>query len=454
MDLLKSIFKGDKVVWIIFLMLCLISVVEVFSASSTLTFESGNHWGPITQHSILLLVGAFVVVLCHNIPYRWFQVLPPILLPISLIFLGMLLCFDKLNIAGLLVIEKINDAGRWIKLCGVTFQPSELAKMGVVIATAYILSKGQSEKEANPKAFKHIMIIACLMCGLIFPENFSTSALLFGVVFLMMYIGRIATRKLLLLMGTLGGILVAGVIFLAVTKDVDSSFLHRLDSWRNRIENFTKTEKVAPNDYDIDGNAQEGHARIAVATSNVLGKGPGNSVERDFLSQAYSDFIFAIIIEELGLVGGIIVVFLYICLLIRVGRIAKKCNRTFPAFLVIGIGLLLVTQALFNMMVAVGLAPITGQPLPLISRGGTSTLINCVYIGMILSVSRYTAALEEEEKRLAEQKLRDALIPMTVDAGSPKDEAALQPDVNPSSQAQTAQGPTSAALNSDDTFNE
>ena len=453
MDLLKSIFKGDKVVWIIFLMLCLISVVEVFSASSTLTFESGNHWGPITQHSIFLLTGALVVVLCHNIPYRWFQVLPVILLPISLIFLAMLLFFDKLNIAGLLVIEKINDAGRWIKLCGVTFQPSELGKMGVVIATAFILSKRQSEQEANPKAFKHIMIVACLVCGLIFPENFSTSALLFGVVFLMMYIGRVATRKLLLLMGTLGGILVAGIIFLTVTKDIDSNFLHRLDSWRGRIENFTKTEKVAPNDFDINANAQEGHARIAVATSNVIGKGPGNSVERDFLSQAYSDFIFAIIIEELGLVGGIVVVFLYICLLIRIGRIAKKCNRTFPAFLVIGIGLLLVTQALFNMMVAVGLAPITGQPLPLISRGGTSTLINCVYIGMILSVSRYTAAIEEEEKRLAEQRLRDAMIPMTVDAGQPEDTAARAAETTSSSEAQTAQEPTSAALNSDDEFN-
>ena len=453
MDLLKSIFKGDKVVWIIFLMLCLISVVEVFSASSTLTFESGNHWGPITQHSIFLLTGALVVVLCHNIPYRWFQVLPVILLPISLIFLAMLLFFDKLNIAGLLVIEKINDAGRWIKLCGVTFQPSELGKMGVVIATAFILSKRQSEQEANPKAFKHIMIVACLVCGLIFPENFSTSALLFGVVFLMMYIGRVATRKLLLLMGTLGGILVAGIIFLTVTKDIDSNFLHRLDSWRGRIENFTKTEKVAPNDFDINANAQEGHARIAVATSNVIGKGPGNSVERDFLSQAYSDFIFAIIIEELGLVGGIVVVFLYICLLIRIGRIAKKCNRTFPAFLVIGIGLLLVTQALFNMMVAVGLAPITGQPLPLISRGGTSTLINCVYIGMILSVSRYTAAIEEEEKRLAEQRLQDAMIPMTVDAGQPEETAARAAETTSSSEAQTAQEPTSAALNSDDEFN-
>ena len=188
----------------------------------------------------------------------------------------------------------------------------------------------------------------------------------------------------------------------------------------------------------IDGDAQVAHARIAVATSHVIGKGPGNSVQRDFLSQAYSDFIYAIIIEELGLIGGIVVVFLYICLLIRVGRIAKKCDRTFPAFLVIGIALLLVTQALFNMMVAVGLAPVTGQPLPLISKGGTSTFINCAYIGMILSVSRYTSQLEE-------QKQHDAQIPMQVEAAV-ADVASVQVQ-------EEAEEPTSKLLNSDSEFN-
>ncbi len=177
-----------------------------------------------------------------------------------------------------------------------------------------------------------------------------------------------------------------------------------------------------------------------MATSHILGKGPGNSVQRDFLSQAYSDFIFAIIVEELGLLPAAIVVLLYIILLIRAGRIAKKCNRTFPAFLVIGIALLLVTQAMFNMMVAVGLAPVTGQPLPLISRGGTSTIINCIYIGMILSVSRYTAKLEE-------QRMHDAQVSMLVDAGNtvPLEQPA-------DSEAQTAAEPTAKALNNDTEF--
>jgi len=206
------------------------------------------------------------------------------------------------------------------------------------------------------------------------------------------------------------------------------------------IADFTNKEEVPAAKFDIDGDGQVAHARIAVATSNVVGKGPGNSVQRDFLSQAFSDFIYAIIIEELGLVGGIVVVFLYVCLLVRVGRIAKKCDRTFPAFLITGIALLLVTQALFNMMVAVGLAPVTGQPLPLISKGGTSTFINCAYIGMILSVSRYTAKLEE-------QRMHDAQVPMLIDAGN-----AEHPEQPADSEAQTAAEPTAKVLNSDAEF--
>ena len=440
MDLLKSIFKGDRVLWIIFLLLCLISVVEVFSASSTLIYKSGNHWDPITRHSLFMVVGALVVVLFHNIPYKWFQVFPVFLLPVSWLFLVLLLLFDHLNLGGILVIEKVNEAGRWVKLFGIQFQPSEFTKMAMVIVTAFILSKGQGDREANPAAFKHIMILTGISCGLIFPENFSTAALLFGVVFLMMFIGRVAARKLLLLSGGLLAAAVAGVIFLEATKDMDSKFLHRFDTWRTRIENFVKTDQVPAAKFDIKRNAQVGHARIAVASSNVVGKGPGNSVQRDFLSQAFSDFIFAIIVEELGLLGGAVVVALYIWLLIRAGRIARQCDRTFPAFLVLGIGLILVVQAMFNMMVAVGLAPVTGQPLPLISRGGTSTIINCVYIGMLLSVSRYTA-------RLKELKEHDAQVPLLVGTGVADESPGL-----PAGEARQAEEPTAEVLNSDEEF--
>ena len=199
------------------------------------------------------------------------------------------------------------------------------------------------------------------------------------------------------------------------------------------IKGFFDKDEVPAAKFDIDKDAQIAHARIAIATSHVVGKGPGNSIQRDFLSQAFSDFIFAIVIEEMGLIGGIFVVFLYLCLLMRAGRIAQKCERTFPAFLVMGIALLLVSQAILNMMVAVGLFPVTGQPLPLVSKGGTSTLINCAYIGMILSVSRYTAHLEE-------QKAHDAQIQMQIEAGTA------------TSEAQAAAEPTAQILNSDAKF--
>ncbi len=431
MDLLKNIFKGDKVIWIIFLCLCLISIIEVFSAASTLTYKSGDHWGPITQHSIILMIGAIVVVLMHNIPYKWFQVFPVFLYPISVVLLAFV------TLMGVITGDRVNGAARWMSFMGLQFQPSELAKMAVIIAVSFILSKKQDDVGANPKAFKYIMILTGLVCMLIAPENLSTAMLLFGVVVLMMFIGRVAFKKLAMLLGGLALAGCLGVIFLlAIPKDTDIPFLHRFDTWKSRITNFTEKEEVPAAKFDIDKDAQIAHARIAIATSNVIGKAPGNSIQRDFLSQAFSDFIFAIIIEELGLVGGAFVVILYIWLLVRTGRIAQKCERTFPAFLVMGIALMLVSQAILNMMVAVGLFPVTGQPLPLISKGGTSTLINCAYIGMILSVSRYTAYLEEKKDNPAPF--------LTGEEGSE----------TVASEAQTAAEPTAEVLNSDAKFEE
>ena len=431
MDLLKNIFKGDKVIWIIFLCLCLISIIEVFSAASTLTYKSGDHWGPITQHSIILMIGAIVVVLMHNIPYKWFQVFPVFLYPISVVLLAFV------TLMGVITGDRVNGAARWMSFMGLQFQPSELAKMAVIIAVSFILSKKQDDEGANPKAFKYIMILTGLVCMLIAPENLSTAMLLFGVVVFMMFIGRVAFKKLAMLLGGLALAGCLGVIFLlAIPKDTDIPFLHRFDTWKSRITNFTEKEEVPAAKFDIDKDAQIAHARIAIATSNVIGKAPGNSIQRDFLSQAFSDFIFAIIIEELGLVGGAFVVILYIWLLVRTGRIAQKCERTFPAFLVMGIALMLVSQAILNMMVAVGLFPVTGQPLPLISKGGTSTLINCAYIGMILSVSRYTAYLEEKKDNPAPL--------LTGEEGSE----------TVASEAQTAAEPTAEVLNSDAKFEE
>ena len=413
MDFLNRVFRGDKVVWVVFMLLLLISVVEVFSAASMLTYKSGgNYWWPIRQHSTYLFLGFVVVYIAHLIPYRFYKTLPLVLVPASICMLIWVL------VEGV----DVNDAARWMKVAGFNIQPSEFAKVGVVMGTAVILSRMQTEDGATPQAMKWILWMTVIVCGLIAPENLSTAVLLFGVVFLMMYVGRIPMRQLGKLVLVLGA---AVALFLSVLLFVPSKTLrnipglNRLTTWQARIQRFGDSEAVPAAQFRItDENFQETHATMAIASSNIIGRGPGNSVERDYLPQAYSDFIFAIIIEELGLLGGAFVVLLYIILLIRAAKIAQKSRGYFPAFLVMGCALMLVAQAMLNMMVAVGLFPVTGQPLPLISRGGTSTLINCCYIGMILSVSYHTekmtrdaqaAAAEQTEEDIPEI-LRDSTI--------------------------------------------
>ena len=398
---LSNIFKGDKVIWMIFFFLCIISVVEVFSASSGLTYKSGSYFSPLIKHLVILLMGIFCMVITLNIKCKYFKILTPFMLVIS--FITLIWVF----FAG----QSTNGAQRWVSFIGIQFQPSEIAKGTLVLATAQILSALQTDHGADKNAFKFILIVCAFIVPLIGLENLSTAALLCLVILLMMVIGRVPMRQLGKLMGvTLVLILVifAGVMLLGTDRgDVESSknmteqvaqqkkdegllgkIFHRADTWKSRIDKFTSSKEVTPAEVDLDTDAQVAHANIAIASSNVVGKGPGNSVERDFLSQAFSDFIYAIIIEELGVEGAVAVAVLYIMLLFRTGRIASRCENNFPALLAMGLALLLVTQALFNMCVAVGLAPVTGQPLPLISKGGTSTMINCIYVGVILSVSR------------------------------------------------------------------
>ena len=402
MDLLKNLFKGDKVIWIVFLFLCLISVIEVFSASSTLTYKTGDHWRPITMHMLLLMVGAVVVLIVHNIPCKWFKTFI-ILLPISWILLGTVFLIGALT----------NGAKRWIDLGFIQFQPSEVAKMATIISVAFILSKFQDEKSANPRAFKYILWVTGITCALIVTENLSTAVLLASSIFLMMFIGRVPYKQLgkLMLIG-----IAAVASFLIVIQTVPDDVwnkvgLHRMITWKNRFGDHFNSAEIPAAKFDINNDAQVAHANIAIATSNIVGKGPGNSVQRDFLSQAFSDFIYAIIIEELGLIGGAGVAVLYIVLLMRIGKIARSCDKPYYAFLVMGIGILLVTQAMFNMLVAVGIMPVTGQPLPLISKGGTSTLVNCAYIGMVLSVSKYVQQLKDkEQEKLLEDQNRQAEI--------------------------------------------
>ena len=400
---LGNIFKGDKVIWMVFFFLCIISVIEVYSASAGLTYKGGHYWAPILKHTGILLVGVFAMVVTLNIKCKYFKIVTPFLLLIAVVTL----------ITVLLAGQSTNGAQRWISIVGIQFQPSEIAKGVLVLATAQILSAMQTEHGADKNAFKYILIVSAFIIPLIMVENLSTAMLLCMVIFMMMIIGRVPGKILGKALGVVTLlILTIFTLVMVVGKDHEKenanpnhieqvavveqkkdpsmfgSVFHRFDTWKGRIDRFIAGKETSPEEFDLDKDAQIGHANIAIVSSNFIGKGPGNSVERDFLSQAFSDFIYAIIIEEMGIFGGFFVAMLYIILLFRTGRIANRCENNFPAFLAMGLALLLVTQALFNMCVAVGLAPVTGQPLPLVSKGGTSTIINCVYIGAILSVSR------------------------------------------------------------------
>ena len=398
----------------VFFFLCMISIIEVFSASSNLTYKSQNYMGPIIYHSAMIFLGAVVAVVTLNIPCRYFKLMTPFLLVISALTLLWVL------VGG----ESINGANRVISLLGFTFQPSEIAKGTMVLITAQILSAMQRDTGADRKAFKYILMILLPTTFLIGIENLSTAALLFAVIVLMMFIGRVPMSQMGKLFGAIAVLGVIGLTLIMTLGSVEDSepqatmtesvnpasaeadktsikgggIFHRFTTQRNRILKFLDRREVSPEEYDIDENFQVGHANIAIASSGIIGKGPGNSLERDYLPQAFSDFIYAIIIEEMGIFGAAFVVFLYIVLLYRAARIASRCENNFPAFLIMGLALLLVIQATFNMMVAVGLAPVTGQPLPLISKGGTSTIINCAYIGAILSVSRSAKMKKAEVK--------------------------------------------------------
>lgn len=408
-----NIFKGDKVIWMVFFFLCIISIIEVYSASSQLTYKGGNYIAPVLKHISILVVGIFFMVVTLNIKCKYFRIALPLMLGMSFVAL----------ISVYIVGQVTNGAHRWVPIMGIQFQPSELAKGTIVLAVAQILSAMQTDKGADKQAFKYILTVCLFFIPLIMLENLSTAALLCLVVFMMMLIGRVPARQLGKLLGVtaliMSGVFAMVMIFgtdrqrektvsdvdMAQTvaeKQKDESIVgkvfHRFDTWKARIDDFIYNKPLKAEDVDLDKDGQWAHANIAIASSNITGKGPGNSEECDFLSQAFSDFIYAIIIEETGIFGAVFVAMLYIILLFRTGRIANRCENNFPAFLAMGLALLLVTQALFNMCVAVGLAPVTGQPLPLISKGGTSTIINCVYIGAILSISRSAKRREQSEQ--------------------------------------------------------
>lgn len=381
----SKLFKGKPVFWIIVLALVFISVIEVFSATSRMSFKLGNYWQPVTSHAIHLAFGLVIMFIVQSVPYRFFKALPYILLPVAFAMLAVLLIKGTSG----------HDAERWLKVGFVRLQPSELAKMGVIMTDAWLLSRLDVDDELSQmQTFSRVMIISGVFILMIMPENLSTAVLLAVVVYAMMYIAEISHKYLLWLGGICAGIATIMLLIMLLVPPETVAKLplpDRFSTWQARVlDHFNKPE-LSPRDYVLTESRdkpQETHANIAIATSNILGKGPGNSTERDFLQEASCDFIYAIIIEELGVIGGVVVLLLYLWFLLKSGGVASACGtKRYPKFIVMGSALLIFLQALINMSVAVGLIPVTGQPLPLISWGGTSILITSVYFGMIMSIS-------------------------------------------------------------------
>ncbi len=407
-----SLFKGDKGVWMIYFFLCMISLVEVYSASSRLTFEGGHHWAPMVSQAGFLLFGFLIILFVHRIPCKWFMLLPFVLLPVAILLLLM----------AVLGGGEINGTNRWLSIGSVSFQPSEVAKAALLMTAAMVLAKTQAEREEYVRGKKRKVVgaikgkrylafaivggAALLICGLIILDNVSTALMLFTVVVVMMFIGQVPNDLMFKGLAVIVGVGAFFVLMvMAVPEDTWNSLpgCKRVVTVKHRIErkfnigDGKDRKKTGKSEMDIllnDENSQTTYASIAIANSDVIGLGPGNSIQRDFLQHAESDFIYAIIVEEMGVMGAFFVAFLYLALLIRVGRIAQKCTSFFPAYLVLGFGIMMVMQAFVNMSVAVGLVPVTGQTLPLISKGGTSILITSFYIGVILSVSRYAEKKE------------------------------------------------------------
>ncbi|HPW89826.1 MAG TPA: FtsW/RodA/SpoVE family cell cycle protein [Paludibacteraceae bacterium] len=396
----KNQLKGDYVIWMVFFFLCIISILEMFSASSILVSRGSSIGAPILQHIMYLGIGTVAMIIVQQLDYKVIKMLG---------YAGWMLSIGLLIFTMAKGVEA-NDAQRWLKVGGVQFQPSELAKLCLIIMTADWISRAKKTEnsEFERKYFKWIALAIVITCGLILPENFSTAALLFTVISAMLFCGQIAFKRLAAFWGII--ILFIALVFtiavlipkenyqadkLKKVNPVSRTFYKtfgRAYTWVGRIENFTKSGD--PNEkYKIhSSNLQPIHGQIAIARGGFFPHGPGTSVQRNLLPEAFSDFIFAIIVEELGLIGGVFVIMLYLILLFRAGRIVWKSTTVYPAVLVMGLALIIVLQAFVHIAVSVQLIPVTGQPLPLISRGGTSILITSIYFGLILSVTRYATS--------------------------------------------------------------
>jgi len=369
MKAIQNKVKGDKIIWLVVIILSVVSVLAVYSSTGTLAYkyQGGNTEYYMIKHLVILMFGLVLMYLAHLVKYTYYSRIFQIVLWIAIPLLLLTLVFGV----------NVNEAQRFLKLpFGFTFQTSDLAKLALIIYLARMLTKRQENIQDFRHAFIPIILPVLIVCFLILPANFSTAAILFATSLVLMFIGRVPFRYITSLVGS--GIVLLIIFFMLAGYYPD--LLPRLSTWKSRIENFQSSNS--------DDFYQVEQAKIAIAKGGILGKMPGNSEQRNFLPHPYSDFIYAIIIEEYGLIGGIVIVFLYMILLFRAVKIVTKCPRNFGAFLTIGLAFSLVFQAMINMGVAVNLLPVTGQTLPLISMGGTSLWFTSIAVGIILSVSR------------------------------------------------------------------
>jgi cell division protein FtsW len=377
MTWLLSKTKGDIWIWLVVAFLSLVSLLAVYSSTGTLAykFQSGNTEYYLFKHLSLMVVGIGLMWAAHLLDYRYYSRIAQILLVISIPLLLYTLVFGN----------EINQASRWITIpfTGQTFQTSDLAKLALIMFLARELSRRQENIKDFKKSFLPIILAVGGVIGLIAPANFSTAIMLFGTCALIMLIGRISFKQMALT-SVVVGIILTLVVF----------FGPRRETYRSRINTFLSSEQVDP-----DKSFQSDQSKIAIATGGIFGKGPGNSVQRNYLPHPYSDFIYSIIIEEYGLVGGAIIILVYLFFLYRSIRIITKAPKAFGALLACGLSFSLVIQAFANMAVAVNLMPVTGVPLPLVSMGGTSILFTSIAFGIILSISRDIEEMQKSEKQ-------------------------------------------------------
>ena len=393
-NIIKRIFKGDTVTWILFAVLCAISLVEVFSAASRLTIRY-SLWGPLIGHAKFLLLSIFTALVVHNIPMEWFKKAAPFVYAL----------FTALLIYGTLFGETKGDATRWISIAGHSVQPSEFARLGLLLIISKFIADWQEDNETAWNTLKKIIIVTLGVCIPIVITNLSTTLIILSAVYMILVLAKLPRKLMAKFTMACIVLAIAGAttIMIIPVESVRGTPFKRIETWQSRISKYMPFgEKQEEKKVDDGKDDQRKYANIAIASSGIIfGKGPGNSEEREYLPEAYSDLIYAIIIEEWGLIIGCVgLLILYLTLLLHTGQIAKNCDDPFAAYLIMGAALLIGIQAMIHMSISTGLFPISGQPLPLISRGGSSLIVNSVYIGMILSVSRYAGKLKaEKEKR-------------------------------------------------------